>query len=210
MSSIIYLLFCPFVSILNTAETSTTPSFNMTTELHRTSANLCIHQEDSSYEESIMLAFNKLNKKNNIDSLVLDSGNGDGVFKARGKNDLKWGMYQYYDQKNIQELIPMKYDSLHFFPWNGNYTAVYLNGKVGTYLSYWTYGVEACEGVPCEYDEYQRFTKEDGTPVLALRKGKYWGWVDWLTGKVKSEFQYENLDALPYPYYTQQLWKTEE
>jgi hypothetical protein len=210
MSSIVFLLLCHFVSILKTGPTPATPPFSMTSELSQASTNPCMHQEDGSYEESIMLAFNKLNKKNKIDSLVLDSGNGDGVFKARGRKDSKWGMYQYYDQKNIQELIPMQYDSLEFFPWNGNYTAVYLNGKVGVYLCYWTYGDDACESVPCEYDNYQRFKKEDGTPILAFQKGKYWGWVDWLSGKPKSEFQYESLDALPYPYYTQHLWKTEE
>ncbi|MCV9385491.1 WG repeat-containing protein [Reichenbachiella ulvae] len=146
----------------------------------------------------------ELKKKLKADRIEMDEGNGDGVFKARNKKTKKWGMYQWqFEGLQTQELIPMQYDSVRYFPFNGNYTAVYQGSKVGFYLSYWSYGDEARETVACIYDDYKRFTAE-GVPKLAVKKNESWGWVDWMTGEEKSEFKYATPEDLPYPYYKQE------
>lgn len=149
--------------------------------------------------------FVKSKKAVGADILIYDEGNGDGVFKARNKHTKKWGMYQSFDGKNVTTLVPAEYDSLRFFPFNGNYTAVYNEGKVGFYLSYWSYDSNAKQTVPCIYEDYKRYNA-DGVPKLAVMKNGKWGWVDWLTGEEKSEFKYETTEELPYPYYNQELW----
>ena len=161
------------------------------------------------YSIEIFKAFNDDSERDNIDIIDLDGNNGDGLFKARSAKTHKWGLYQYLGDR-IVEAIPMKYDSLHHFQWNGNYTAVFNDGKVGFYLSYWSYDEDARQTVPCIYEDYKRYTtEEDQIPRLAVKKEGKWGWVDWLTGEEKSEFTYETPDNLPYPWYEQKLWLEE-
>lgn len=159
----------------------------------------------TSYSVEIFNAFNKRSQWGSIDMLDLDHNNGDGLFKARSKDNRKWGIFQYLGDEFI-EAVPMKYDSIHHFPWNGRYTAVFNDGKVGFYLSYWSYDEYAKESIPCIYEDYKRFVTEDEIPKLAVKRDGKWGWVDWLTGEEKSEFTYETPDDLPYPFYQQQLW----
>lgn len=161
------------------------------------------------YSAEIFREFNKKYKDNRIDLIDMDGNNGDGLFKARNSETLKWGLYQYMWDKFL-EAIPMQYDSLYHFSWNGNYTAVFNDGKVGIYLSNWTYGEEAKESVPCIYEDYKNYRLEDQTLRLAMKKDGKWGWVDWLTGEEKSEFKYDDPDDLPYPYYEQETWFEEE
>jgi hypothetical protein len=149
--------------------------------------------------------FLKSKNKLGADILVFDEGNGDGVFKARDKITKKWGMYQSWEAGNIITAIPAKYDSINFFPFNGMYTAVYNEGKVGIYLSYWAYGSKAKQTVSCIYDNYKRFDA-DGIPKLAVQKNGKWGWIDWLTGEEKSEFIFETTKDLPYPHFQQDIW----
>jgi hypothetical protein len=144
-------------------------------------------------------------KKLKADILIFDEGNGDGVFKARNKATKKWGMYQSLDSDNLTTLIPAKYDDIHFFPSKAKYTAVYNEGKVGMYLSYWSYRDKAKQTVPCDYEDYKRFTA-DGVPKLAVKKDGKWGWINWLTGEEKYTFKYETTDDLPYPYFKQAIW----
>lgn len=152
--------------------------------------------------ESWQLPTMKAARKNlDADLVVFDANNGDGVFKARHRNTLKWGIFQDFGDE-IVEMIPMHYDSLKSFPYNGNFTAVYNQGKVGFYLCSWSYEEESKETVPCIYDNYQRFNNE-GTIYLAVQKKDHWGWVDWLTGKERSEFNYDSKDDLPNPNYQQ-------
>ena len=157
--------------------------------------------------ESWMVETFKLAKtKLNADLVIFDPNNGDGALKARNKKTKKWGMYQFLDMNmEEKELIPMQYDSLNFYPFNGKYTAVYNNEKVGFYLSYWSYDKQAKETVACKYDDYKRFDA-DGVSKLAVKKNGKWGWVDWLTGEEKSEFIYNSTDDLPYPHYKQNYW----
>jgi hypothetical protein len=143
-------------------------------------------------------------EKLNADLVFFDANNGDGAFRARNKTTLKWGMFQDLGD-NIDEMIPMHYDSLNTFPYNGSFTAVYNQGKVGFYLCSWSYDEEAKESVPCMYEDYQRFNNE-GTIYLAVQKNNKWGWVDWLTGEEKSEFKSDSKDDLPYPNYKQKRW----
>jgi hypothetical protein len=143
-------------------------------------------------------------KKLKADIIESDKGNGDGVFRARIKKTKLWGMYQGYGNTLI-ELIPAEFDSLHFIPFNGNFSAVYKKGKVGFYLSHWTYDDMAKQSVPCVYDDYQRFNY-DGDKYLAVKKGDFWGWVDWLTGEEKSEFKYASKEDLPAPSFKQDYW----
>lgn len=160
------------------------------------------------YSIKIFKAFTNDSEREHIDTIDLDDTNGDGLFKARSAKTHKWGLYQYLGD-SIVEAIPMKYDSLHHFPWNGNYTAVFNDGKVGFYLSFWSYNDAARQTVPCIYEDYKRFTTEDQIPRLAVKKEGKWGWIDWLTGETKSEFTYETPDELPYPWYEQKLWLEE-
>ena len=139
------------------------------------------------------------------DLIEFDYGNGDGVFRARNKETKKWGMYQSLESDKPTELIPMEYDSVYFFPFNGNYTAVFKGGKIGFYLSWWTYEDQARQSVPCIYDDYKRYSTE-GIPRLAAKRDEYWGWVDWLTGEEMSEFTFESPESLPYPNYEQKVW----
>lgn len=144
-------------------------------------------------------------KKLKADILIFDESNGDGVFKARKKATKKWGMYQSLGENDLTTLIPAKYDSIRFFGYNSNYTAVYNKGKVGMHLSYWSYNENTKLSVPCIYEDYKNFDA-DGVLKLAMKKDGKWGWVNWLTGKEESEFKYETLDDLPYPYYKQAIW----
>ncbi|MDX5320044.1 MAG: hypothetical protein LPK45_03115 [Bacteroidota bacterium] len=143
-------------------------------------------------------------KKNlSADKIEMDAGNEDGVFKARHQKTKKWGMYQYtYDGVKCIELIPMQYDSLRYFPFNGAFTIVYNDGKLGCYLSYWSYETRAKQSVPCLYQDYQRYDVE-GTVYLAVKRDDAWGWVNWLTGEEMTEFIYDTKENLPYPTYTQ-------
>ena len=152
--------------------------------------------------ETFKLAKSKLK----ADIVIFDPNNGDGALKARSKKTKKWGMYQFLDMnREEKELIPMQYDSINFYPFNEKYTAVYNNGKVGFYLSYWSYDAQAKQTVACNYDDYKRFDA-DGVSKLAVKKNGKWGWVDWLTGEEKSEFIYNSTDDLPYPHYKQNYW----
>ena len=154
------------------------------------------------WAKDIFLASKKALK---ADILIFDDGNGDGVFKARNKAIKKWGMYQSLSENDIKTLIPAKYDSISNFGFNANYTAVYNKGKVGIYLSYWSYHDKAKQSVPCEYEDYKKYDV-DGVPKLAVKKNEKWGWVNWLTGEEKYTFKYETTDDLPYPYYKQAIW----
>jgi len=149
--------------------------------------------------ETFKLAKTKLN----ADLVIFDPNNGDGALKARSKKTKKWGMYQFLDMNmKEKELIPMRYDSLNFYPVNEKYTAVYNNGKVGFYLSYWSYDEQAKQTVACKYEDYKRYDA-NGVSKLAVKKNGKWGWVDWLTGEEKSEFIYNSSDDLPYPHFKQ-------
>lgn len=163
----------------------------------------------SSFEDQIEEAFNKIRSFEKSRKIEMDGGNGDGVFIAQGQQSKKWGMYQYYDDKNIEELIPMEYDSIRFFPWNAYYTAVFNDGKVGIYLSKWSYGEDAKQSIACIYDDYKRYVTDDQEPKLAVKRDGYWGWVDWLTGEEKSEFKYLLPDDLPYPYFKQAFFQAD-
>ncbi len=160
---------------------------------------------------STQLAFGQLpekelRKKLKADSIEIDKGNGDGVFKIRNKKTKKWGIRQWiYEGVKTKELIPMEYDSVKLFPFNGAFTAVYNDGKVGFYLSVWSYGTGAKQSVPCIYEDYKRYITDDQIPKLAVKKDNKWGWVDWLTGEEKSEFKYETPEDLPYPHYNQEM-----
>ena len=118
-------------------------------------------------------------------------------------------MYQWmYDGTNVKMLIPMEYDSIRNFPFNGSFTAVYNDGKVGIYLCEWSYDKDAKQTVECKYEDYRRIkarTDEYSAPItyLAMKKDGKWGYVDWLTGEEKSEFIYETTKDLPYPDFVQ-------
>ncbi|WP_457616529.1 hypothetical protein [Lutibacter sp.] len=141
------------------------------------------------------------------DTIEMDKDNGDGVFKARNKTTKKWGMYQWrFDDLKTKMLIPMQYDSLDYFPYNANFTAVYNNDKIGFYLSAWVYN-EAKQTVPCLYDDYHRYivTKDRSERTyLAVKKNGKWGWVNWLTGEEKTAFIYDIKEDLPYPNFVQE------
>ena len=147
-------------------------------------------------------------KKLGAQKIDMDQGNGDGVFRAQSRKTKKWGMYQWmFEGTDVKKLIPMEFDSVRNFPFNGAFTAVYNNGKVGIYLCEWSYGEDAKQTVDCKYDDYRRINVEQdeyrSQLYLAVKKDGKWAWIDWLTGEVKSEFIYESTKALPYPNFKQ-------
>ena len=120
-------------------------------------------------------------RKFKADSLILDTQKSDGSFKFREKNSQKWGLHQWlYRGLLTRELIPTKYDSLDFIPYNGSFTAVYQQGKVGIYLSPWVFE-NAVESVACQYDDHEIRLIET-IPYLAVKKQDRWIWVDWQSG----------------------------
>jgi hypothetical protein len=150
----------------------------------------------------------KIMNKLGARKIVMDQGNEDGVFRAQSRKTKKWGMYQWmYEGTDVKILIPMEYDSIRNFPFNGAFTAVYNDGKVGIYLCEWSYGDDARQTVECKYEDYRRVNvKQDeyrSQLYLAMKKDGKWGWVDWITGEEKSEFIYETTKDLPYPDYKQ-------
>jgi len=139
---------------------------------------------------------NEIKRALKADKVEFDGGNGDGVFKARNKLTKKWGMYQWmYSGTESKELIPMRYDDILFFPFNGSFTIIYNNHKLGVYLCEWSYGDNAKQTVKCIYDDYKKFTN-NGRIYLAVSKNKKWGWVDWKTGVEKSNFTAQSADDL--------------
>lgn len=146
-------------------------------------------------------AYQKAKKELVTDYVIFDPINGDGVLKARNRFTDKWGMYQYVGDRS-SVLIPSAYDKIEFFPFNGSFTAVYNNSKVGFYLSPWTYGEDARQTVACIYEDYKKYNA-DGVSKLAVKKDGKWGWVNWITGEEQSEFIYATTDDLPYPYFYQ-------
>jgi hypothetical protein len=131
-----------------------------------------------------------------------DPNNEDGIFIARNKRSNKWGMYQAWSEQDIQEIIPPAYDSIDFFDFNGMFTGVWNNHKVGIYLSRWTFDESARQSVGCRYDAYKVYTIENRRyPYLAVQKDGKWAWVDWLSGKERSLF----YEELVYPSFEQTL-----
>ena len=151
----------------------------------------------------------KIKKKLKASKIEMDAGNGDGVFKAKSKKAKKWGMYQWmFEGTKVKELIPMEFDKVDYFPFNGSFTAVYIDGKLGIYLCEWSYGDDAKQTVDCKYDEMKRYNvKKDkysgGTTYLAMKRDRKWGWVNWLTGEEMTEFIYDIAGDVPYPKFDQ-------
>jgi len=133
-----------------------------------------------------------------------DPFNGDGVFLAKGKKNSLWGMYQAFSEKNIVELIPMDYDSIDFFKYNAPFTGVWSNGKVGIYVSPWSFEV-GYASTECVYDDFKPYYfSGKNTTYLAVKKNGLWAWIDWLTGVEQTKFIYDlNNSEMPYPLYQQ-------
>lgn len=144
---------------------------------------------------------NSATKELEADKVEFDYNNGDGVIRARNRDSKHWGMYQNMGD-SFTELIPMEYDSLNFFSWNGKFTAVYKDGKTGFYLTQWVYEDNAKQSVPCIYGAYKKINYNNNT-YLAVQKSGKWGWVDWFTGEEKSEFIYVETEDLPRPNWEQ-------
>jgi hypothetical protein len=152
----------------------------------------------------------KLKKKLKAAYIIGDPVNEDGVFIARLKKTNTCGMYQCTDGKKIQCLIPPLFDSVDFFRFNGVVTGVWLNGKVGLYLSPWT-SDSAHLAVPCLYDAYKliRVIKKQGDDVdyytteltyVAVKKNGLWAWIDYTNGELKTDFLYDlTKEKMPYP-----------
>jgi hypothetical protein len=154
--------------------------------------NFCFGQND----------MKKILKKINATEYKIDFKNEDGIFVAKNNKSKKWGMFQAWSIKKINEIIPVKYDSIDFFDVNSPLTGVWLKGKVGVYLSPWTFE-KGKQSIPCLYDGYRIFIKE--TYYLALQKEGKWAWVDWISGQLKTDFQYElSGDNLPEPNFIQE------
>ena len=170
--------------------------------------------EELSYEELMLYRLDKAYPNQTLNAIAMDEGNGDGVFRAQDSASGKWGMFQYYGDYHYEEhgdssfveLIPIAYDSIRDFPFNGNFTMVYNNGKVGVYLAKWTYDDQAKQTVPCIYEDYFKFIAYGGDVYLSVQKNGKWGWVNWLTGEEMSDFEGDSKEDLPYRTYTQEMW----
>lgn len=154
-------------------------------------------------------------KKIKATEIRLDENNGDGVFIARGKKSKKWGMFQAWSENDVTQMIPMQYDSIDFFGFNAEVTGVWNSGKVGIYISPWSFDEDARQTIPCLYDDYKIFNVErtvyDGmghykkyVTYVAIKKNNRWAWIDWITGELKTDFivDLEN-EKMPYPDFEQ-------
>ncbi len=150
--------------------------------------------------------YSQMLKKRGIDQVIHDPYNEDGVMKVRNAETGKWGMYQIWSVKEVHEKIPMQYDSLDFFGFNARMTGVWNKGKVGIYLSPWSFAEEdARQTVECLYDDYKIFDVQNkNTPYLAVKQKGRWAWIDWMTGELKTEFLYDlEKEQMPYPEFEQ-------
>ena len=150
--------------------------------------------------------YSQMLRKRGIDQVIHDPYNGDGVMKVRNAETGKWGMYQIWSVKEVHEKIPMQYDSLDFFGFNAQMTGVWNKGKVGIYLSPWSFPEEdARQTVECLYDDYKIYDlKDQSTPYLAVKQKGLWAWIDWMTGELKTEFIYDlEKERMPYPEFEQ-------
>ena len=149
----------------------------------------------------------KILKNINAVDYKYNGPNSDGVFKAKHKKTGKWGMFQLDpDQKSSNELIPMAYDSINAFHFNGNVTGVWNDGKVGLYSSYFSYGEDARQTVECLYDDFRRITvwrDRQKSEYTAVKKDSLWAWIDWKTGELQTKFLYKTTEELPYPRFLQ-------
>lgn len=138
-----------------------------------------------------------LKKTLNADLIVWGHLGGDGMRMVRNKKTQKWGIYQIMGD-DIIEFIPMEYDSLRSFEQNSNFTVVYNSGKIGIYLARWTYGEQAKESVPCQYEDYRIFDSNDYPPTtyLAVKNNGKWAWIDWFNNDLKSGFLYNTPSDL--------------
>jgi len=155
---------------------------------------------------------NKMMQKLKAWQIKMDEGNGDGVFRAQSRKTKKWGMYQWMGGSKVKEMVPMQYDRLRNFPFNGHFTAVYNNGKVGIYLCEWSYGEKARQTVECKYEDYRRINARTDkysapTTYLAMKKDGKWGYVNWLTGEEMSEFIYDTSKDMPFPHFEQAYYE---
>jgi hypothetical protein len=152
-----------------------------------------------------------------VDQIKPDTENGDGVALVRHAKTAKWGMIQQLNRNDIQWLIPMEYDTIDFFRFNAKLTGVWNQGKVGLFLSPWTYGEEqAKQTVSCIYDDYKIFNVEktvsDGignyrtyVDYVAVKKDGLWAWIDWMTGELKTDFIVDlEKEKMPYPEFDQE------
>lgn len=146
-----------------------------------------------------------------------DKNNGDGVFVAQHQQTKKWGMFQAWSENEIKQMIPMQYDSIDFFGFNAKMTGVWNKGKVGIFLSPWSFSEEtAKQTVACLYDGYKIFevekTVSDGLgsyrkyfDYVAVKKDSLWAWIDWMTGELKTDFKYDlEKEKMPYPGFEQE------
>ncbi|MCC5917694.1 MAG: hypothetical protein JJU02_10270 [Cryomorphaceae bacterium] len=156
----------------------------------------------------------KMLKKLRASDFVEDPINGDGVFLAKHKKTGLWGMYQAFSDKEIEEAIPMLFDSIDFFKFNAEFTGVWRNGKVGIYTSMWG-NHDPKLTVECLYDDYKmisvnrtiseggyKFTRKSN--YLAVKRDGLWAYIDWLTGELKTDFLYDlEKEKMPYPDFIQ-------
>lgn len=157
----------------------------------------------------------KVLKKIHASNYKADAVNEDGVFVAQHSKTKKWGMFQAFSESEIIELIPMNYDSVDYFGFNAKLTGVWVNGKVGIYISPWTYG-EGKQTVECLYEDYKIYDIEkqvqDGYgsyrkyfTYVAVKKNGLWAWIDWMSGELKTEFNYDlAVQKMPFPKFEQE------
>lgn len=133
----------------------------------------------------------------NVNEIVWDEYNQDGVLKARNNKTGKWGMYQYaYDGKRPKTLVTMKYDSLGFYDFSSSYTIVKNKNKYGIILSPWS-SDNARRSVRCIYEQIKYV--ESGNGMLAAKGNNLWGYIDYKTGDTLIPFLHSSQTELPPP-----------
>ena len=154
---------------------------------------LCFHTALNAQDDDYNKKIEKRKNKISADRWESDKGNEDGVYKARDKKTHKWGMYQITDEFT-KILIPMKYDTVRFFNFNGPFTLVWNNGKVGVFVSPWidTKG----QSIECIYEDGKVVHDKEDNYYFAAKKNGKWGWVDFYTGEEQSAFTASSYSEL--------------
>jgi hypothetical protein len=124
---------------------------------------------------------------------------GNNIFKMRKRFSSKWGLFSR--DADVQQLLPMEYDSVSFMTDYEPFSIVKRKGKYGIFLLPYEIS-DAAERVNCIYDKLQKVEAEphDSQALLLAKKEGKWGQIDWLDEFEIVPFIYPSAQAVPVQY----------
>jgi len=120
---------------------------------------------------------------------ILNNSIGAESYLAQNEQTLKWGLFN-----TNESVIPLEYDSIILFNAQISIAIVIKANKIGSFNLLKN---TPSFNIPCNYDDYKLVLFSNGQYQLALLKNNKWGWIDWKTGKMMSDFKYDSFYQLP-------------